>query len=312
MSALLIGMIAATVLLGYLAGPMLVRFRPLAGHPGALVACWAGLLLSTVTAAAALIAVALLAPPMPGHGLLEWVRDCLPHHSPVAFVLGGLAGLAILFACGARLARGVPRLWRAVRKRRDHRSMLRLVAREDSRNADVLLLDHPLPVAYCLPSRWRPIVLSTGAQTRLTGLQLQAVLAHERAHLRQRHHALLFFLDLAHTLLPWLPTVRLAKTILPTLLEMSADDAAARRWGRRTLADALHKVASAPGLAGALAAAGTGDGQLSLRLARLATSTPVGQAHRTWRAFAWTVAAATATVPIITAAATVSSLAGVC
>ncbi|KAB2346936.1 M56 family metallopeptidase [Actinomadura rudentiformis] len=312
MSVLLIGLIAATILLGYLAGPVLVRLRPLADHPGALVACWAGLLLGTVTATAALTSMALLVPPTPGHGLLEWLHDCLPHHSPVAFTLGGLTSLALLGACGARLAQGLPRLWRAVRRRREHRSMLHLVAREDRRNADVLLLDHPLPVAYCLPSRWRPIVVSTGAQTRLTGLQLQAVLAHERAHLRQRHHALLLFLDLAHTLLPWLPTVRLAKATLPVLLEMSADDAAARRWGRHTLAGALRQVASTPGLAGALAAAGTGEGLLSRRLTRLEAPTSAVTPHRARRAAAWIVAAGTAAIPVITAAATLTSLAGVC
>ncbi|MFG2004529.1 M56 family metallopeptidase [Spirillospora sp. NPDC048911] len=312
MPALLIGLVAATVLLGYPAGPALARFRPFADHPGAQVACWAGLLLGTVAATTALITIALFAPPTPGHGVLEWLQDCLPHHSPVAFVLGGLASLAILGACGARLAQGLPRLWRSLRQRRDHRSMLHLVAREDHRNADVLLLDHPLPVAYCLPSRWRPIVLSTGAQARLTDLQLQAVLAHERAHLRQRHHALLLFLDLTHTLLSWLPTVRRAKAVLPTLLEMSADDAAARRWGRRTLAGALRQVAATPGLAGALAAAGPGDGPLSLRLTRLETAVPAGPAHHTRRVLAWTVAAVTAVVPVVTAAAALSSLAVVC
>ena len=43
-----------------------------------------------------------------------------------------------------------------------------------------------MPVAYCVPSRKRPIVVSSGALDQLEDTQLQAVLAHERAHLRYR------------------------------------------------------------------------------------------------------------------------------
>jgi Zn-dependent protease with chaperone function len=311
-SALLISLIATLLLLGCVAGPVLCRVAPRDAQPGALAACWLGLLLGTLTATGGMIILALVAPPTPGHGLLEWLRDCLPHHGLVASVSGALVSLVIAGGCGVRFARGLPRLRRAARQRRDHRSMLEIVAREDHRHPDVLLLDHPLPVAYCLPSRWRPIVLSTGVGERLSSRQVEAVLAHERAHLRQRHHRMLLFLELCHALLPWLPTVRLAKAKLPVLLEMTADDAAARRWGRRTLAAALREVATAPGLAGALSASGEGEGSLSRRLGRLEDGSALAGHGHGGRALAWTAAASAATVPLVTGIGSVAAVAGIC
>ncbi|MGW5417899.1 M48 family metalloprotease [Actinomadura geliboluensis] len=253
-------LVASAVLLGCLAGPVLDRIRAGALGPRTAVACWTAALAGTVIASAGVVAVALISPPGPGHGLLTLLRDCLPHHETQAMIAAAVASLVLLAACGTRLARGVPRLVRALRHRRRHWEMLRLVARQHTRHADVLVLDHPVPVAYSLSARRRAIVVSTGAQDALSAAELGAVLAHERAHLRQRHHALLLVLDLAHALLPWLPTVRRAKARLPLLLEMAADDTAAHTHGPRTLVKALHTLASPPGTPnppGSLAATGS-------------------------------------------------------
>src|SRR5437868_7789257 len=223
MIVLVAGLIAVAVVLGWLAGPVLERFRRPAAGPGIAIACWVAALTGTFIACTGVVAVALLSPPTPGHGLLGWLRSCLPHHRQSAIAIAAAASLLLIAACCFRLVRGVPRLRRAMRHRRRHREVLRLVAREHGRHSDVLVLDHPVPVAYSVPARRRSIVVSTGTQEALTPQEFGAVLAHERAHLRLRHHALLLMLDLAHALLPWLPTVRRAKARLPLLLEMAAD-----------------------------------------------------------------------------------------
>jgi len=56
--------------------------------------------------------------------------------------------------------------------------------------ADVQVIDTDRPAVYCLPGRHR-IVLTSGALSCLDDGQLEAVLAHERAHMSERHHLLL-------------------------------------------------------------------------------------------------------------------------
>ncbi|MBO2463906.1 M48 family metalloprotease [Actinomadura violacea] len=308
----MLALIASAVLLGCLAGPVLDRFRRSAIAPGTAVVCWVAALAGTVIAGSAVVVVALISPPGPGHGLLEWLRDCLPHHGNLAITMAAIATLVLVTACCLRLASGLPRLGRAVRHRRRHREMLRLVAREHGRHADVLVLDHPVPVAYSLPARQRGIVVSTGAQEALTDAELGAVLAHERAHLRLRHHALLLMLDLAHSLLPWLPTVRRAKSRLPLLLEMAADDAAANAHGSRILVDALCRLSTAPGPAGALGAGGGhGAGALVERVLRLETSGAV-KPRRSVRIAACAFAASAVTAPLLAGAVAIVDLSRVC
>nr|BFE78379.1 hypothetical protein GCM10020093_009800 [Planobispora longispora] len=88
--------------------------------------------------------------------------------------------------------------------------------------------------------------MTTGTLERLDALQVAAVLEHERAHLRHRHHLLLAVVDALGTALPWSRTVRRARAELPALVEMAADDAAARRHGPVPVIGALRLLAPAP------------------------------------------------------------------
>jgi hypothetical protein len=84
------------------------------------------------------------------------------------------------------------------------------------------------------------------------------VLAHERAHLEQRHDLVVLpFVALCATF-PRLAGVRLARQEVALLIEMLADDRAARRYPRTVLARALYKVGSAQVPVGALGAGGDG------------------------------------------------------
>src|SRR5581483_3535026 len=85
--------------------------------------------------------------------------------------------------------------------------------------------------------------------------QLQAVLAHERAHLRCRHHLMLAAAAALARAFPRVPLFAQAGPELGVLAEMAAD-AAARRHGPDHLAKALVILARAGTRPAALAAGG--------------------------------------------------------
>ena len=72
--------------------------------------------------------------------------------------------------------------------------------------------------------------------------ELQAVVEHERAHVRLRHDIVLIFFTAWKVSLPWLPTARNASREVALLLEMHADDNALQHVGRGSLARAITVV----------------------------------------------------------------------
>jgi Zn-dependent protease with chaperone function len=108
---------------------------------------------------------------------------------------------------------------------------------------DVRILDHRAAVAYTLPGWHSRVVLSAGLVDLLTGPELAAVIEHERAHLRARHDLLVLPFQAWAVALGKIPGVRLAGGSVAELTEMLADDVAASRTSRSSLASALAKVA---------------------------------------------------------------------
>ncbi|WP_375385472.1 M56 family metallopeptidase [uncultured Microbacterium sp.] len=97
--------------------------------------------------------------------------------------------------------------------------------------------------ACAIPGRDAAVVISTELRSILTPAQLRAVVAHERAHLRGRHYLALRLAELNRTCLP---SSRAGKQLLRAtalLVELIADDEAARRAGAVHLANALVQVA---------------------------------------------------------------------
>jgi Zn-dependent protease with chaperone function len=133
-----------------------------------------------------------------------------------------------------------------------HAETARLVGRAEP-SLGAVLVEHSDPVAYCVSGRHPTVILSTGAVQALEPAQLSAVLAHERAHLTGRHHRLLALARIGRLVLPFLPLMRDADAQVARLVEMHADDAAARASDPRSLATALVVLATgaspAPGLA---------------------------------------------------------------
>lgn len=143
--------------------------------------------------------------------------------------------------------------WRLGRIRQRHREMLRFLSTSGTAKPGTVVIEHATPLAYCLPGAGNLTVLSSGLLESLTERELRAVLAHESAHLDQRHDLLLLAFASWHDALPWLPTTRMALQAVGELIEELADDAALRTADRPDLLGALAVVATA----GELAALGT-------------------------------------------------------
>lgn len=142
------------------------------------------------------------------------------------------------------------------RTRRRQLESLTLVARRHHVGG-VLVVEHDEPAAYCFPGRGGKVVLTTGALAALDQEQLHAVLAHERAHLRGRHDLVMAAAAGLLRAFPRVALFRVALEELGRLVEMLADDAAARRNPRLTIATAVVRLAEASAPAAALGAGGS-------------------------------------------------------
>ena len=154
--------------------------------------------------------------------------------------------LAALFASAALAVRllGVLGLAtvRTLRARRRHRNLLDVLATPWPAMAGAQVLAHPLPVAYCLPGLRSRLVVSEGALAALSADELAAVLAHEHAHLRERHDLVVLPFVAWGATAPWVPGMARAQAAVAALVEMRADDVARAHAGRGALAGALRQV----------------------------------------------------------------------
>lgn len=164
---------------------------------------------------------------------------------------GATATLSLAARAAYLLTRGLrdARRWRA-----EHLTQLCLVAHRDP-TLDALIVEHPTAAAYCLPGRARTVVLTSAALAALDDDELAAVLAHERAHLRGRHHLVVAGAAALDRTVPFLPVFRWARAEQTRLLEMIADDDAAMSADRLTVARALVRLAEGSVPAMALGAA---------------------------------------------------------
>jgi Zn-dependent protease with chaperone function len=197
--------------------------------------------------------------------------------TPGGAAVAGL-GLTLAGAVAARTVVTAMTHLRATRQQaRLHAETARFVGRTEP-SLGAVLVEYSEPVAYCVRGRHPTVVLSTGALHALEPAQLEAVLAHERAHLSSRHHLLRAVARIGHLALPFMPLMRDADTQVARLVEMHADDAAARASDPRSLATALVILATGASPAPALAASVTDSVQRIHRLLRPAK--PLGQARR--------------------------------
>lgn len=123
---------------------------------------------------------------------------------------------------------------------RTHLHALAAVAEQRClQGTQVWVVPTPDRSVYSLPTRRARIVISQGALDALSRDELTAVLSHERAHIKQRHHALLWALHSLKGVLGWVPLIAAAAPAVATYAEMAADDDARRASSTRALAGAL-------------------------------------------------------------------------
>lgn len=225
---------------------------------------------------------------------VHWNRDAHWVSACVVEVLRSIDGRAAallqgtLIAVSAVAAAVLPLVvWRAGRgmlRMRTHTLRHARTARVIGQRlpgTDAVVVDTADRLAYCVAGRPKTIVITTGALDALVPDQLGAVLAHERAHLIGRHHLLLASVRGLAAAAPWMRLFRDGATEIALLLEMCADDSAARSHGRRALLGGLLALTgSSVAPAGALGASG-GDVLARAHRLTVAVSTPVHVRART-------------------------------
>ncbi len=248
-------LLGCLLLLAVLVPDRLARASWAPRSPGLALLLWQALGLAGGLLALETAATVALAPAGPTH--LEALRA----------LADGRAGEVPLWA-GAALATGVLVLLRllgvllasaarTLRARHENRVLVDLVATRNPLLPGARVVEHAVPLAYCLPGLRPRVVLSSGVLALLREDEVRAVLAHEAAHVDQRHDLVVLPFVALRATFPGLGGVRTAVGEVGLLVEMLADDRASRRHPREVLARALYKVGTGEVPAGGLAAGGS-------------------------------------------------------
>jgi Zn-dependent protease with chaperone function len=235
-------------------------------------------------------------------------------------VAGRLASYAVLAAVSLVTARILATIARAVRagaqQRRDYIQTLDLAGRVWP-ELGATVVEHPQPAAYVVAGHRRRVVVTTGALHALSGDELAAVLAHERAHAAGRHDLIIDGIRLLHRAFPNSTLLACARRELGRLVEMRADDVATGSHERISLARALVAMAATVTQPAALSPAepapvlaATGGDALARMNRLLDPPTPLRRTHR------WALAAGLALLAVAPAglllAAQVFPVLGMC
>ncbi|MEU9154736.1 M56 family metallopeptidase [Streptomyces sp. NPDC048417] len=251
-----------TAALAVLAAPVARRLPP---RPAALALACAAL----VTAAGWAGSLALLAfsgvaqiPEIAEEG--RWSVAALRAEDPVYLVVAAGSALVLgtcVVSMGVAAVRQVRHLVRA------RRECAHLPGR-----TELAVIDDDVPLAFALPGAPGRIVVSRGMLCCLGDDEREALLAHERAHLRGRHHLFQGLWRLTAALNPLLRPVTVAGEFV---LERWADEEAAERVGdRRVVAHAVGRAALASAGASRPAALAATGGVVPQRVRALLAPPP--------------------------------------
>ncbi len=170
--------------------------------------------------------------------------------------LSSVMVFALTLLIGVRLVASSVIVAAETRRRRAHHRMVVDLLGDHRHGAGVRVIDVAEPLAYCLPGIRSRVVLSKGTLSALSHSEVQAILRHERAHLRARHDLVLESFIAVHTAFPRFVRSGSALRAVRLLVELLADDAAVRAVGPAPVARALVACAAARTPAGAMAAGG--------------------------------------------------------
>lgn len=231
----------------------LSRWRRLHQIPRIALSMWHATALGSLTAVVA--ALLMLAHDVWEHGL-AWllhadkarIHDLYAGQSEVPALWNGTIALLMLIvsAFTVLLVRGVLHIRREALA---HQLLARteLAGAVLAHEPSVGLVDHPVPAIYCVAGTRAStqILVTRGAMVALSRPQLDAAIEHERAHIRGHHHAMIVLADSLRRLTRPFGFLRHYPDAIGYLIELAADDAAARRHGRLTVATALLEMCAA-------------------------------------------------------------------
>lgn len=311
-SAILLVTYALTA--GTLAAGWLRDARWTGRAPRLAIAAWQALATSVLLSlAAGGLALAISFPHVSADlaGLFNLCAENLRHgYASPGGTLTALGGLTLFLALLARSVWCAVRTITADRRERTARvAALDLVGRSDVLPG-ALVVDHDAPYAFCIGGRRHRIVVTSGLLATLDQAELDAVIAHEHAHLRQRHHlAIAACRMLFSTLAPFFPAFRRAMPQVRLYAELSADDSARHHVDAGALRNALLRLACLPAPSATLAASAL---DVETRLLRL--ETPSRRLGRGSLAFGTLGIGAAIVVPLLLAAGPALAMAweGIC
>jgi beta-lactamase regulating signal transducer with metallopeptidase domain len=216
--------------------------RPAASRLWPLAAVWAIAASSAAVALSTVGALVVLASPLPARLPLvahagRWQPDAVADHSPLPWWVSAVA-LAVLVAVGVRVVRELRGLAQEALVARRVSIAVHGVERDC-----VIVVDDAVPRAHAVATGVGgrgAIVVTSSMLALLDADEQDAVLAHERHHLRQRHSLLLAAVRLAAACDPVLAGVA---GDMRFALERSADEAAAVETSRAVVASALARMA---------------------------------------------------------------------
>lgn len=268
--------LSALLLLAALTGPAVLRkISPgLAAMPRLASATLAGAAMVWMTGLVflgPLVAWMSAGPELLPHGATKICKRCLAAISPfgdsaITLAIPAFIPLMVPLVGIALVVVGLVREFVGL-----HRSTVRAVSHVASSAVAtvhghcVRLTDDDETAVYSLPGPRGGIVISRRTIDALTNGELAGVLAHERAHLSQRHHLFLCVLFGTTRYFRWVPLIAAIREVVPTYLEIAADQAAREVSGTPAIASALlklgrlveHGLNAAPAAPVALHAAGS-------------------------------------------------------
>jgi Zn-dependent protease with chaperone function len=224
---------------GFATGPLIRRAAPaLMRTPRLTVGILGGVLLVWLVGLAAFgptLAWALGAPTglLPGASG-EVCQRCLAAANPLPAELSLGAGIPAVILLALPVVLAVMMFVAGLRYRRQqhqHKQQLTSALQVSARKMQlaghfVTVIPHDQPTAFAMADRRWGIVVSTALIRLLNAEEVTAVIAHEAAHVRQRHHLVTGILHGVFTPLRWVPLVNAVSTAIPQYLEMAADNAA--------------------------------------------------------------------------------------
>ncbi|QSE87626.1 M56 family metallopeptidase (plasmid) [Rhodococcus pseudokoreensis] len=243
-------LLVGAALVAVLAPSVLERMTLSAMRPSVVLASWLASMASVLFFGCSAVVILFWPEHAPAEGMIDTIVRCFSavQHTARPWIGESLAvaGIVTVMALAARVVFFARRQSTARAQMQDfHRDVVAIVARREPDRGDVMWLDHPLPMAYSVSGRPGFVVATEGLSSSLSSVERDAVLAHERAHLSGHHHRIVSICDVLAKVFPRVPLFARAPGAVKTVIELAADQQAAKATSPAVVSSALAAVADA-------------------------------------------------------------------